>query len=328
MLKNIALVTGGAGFIGSHLCERLLLEGMRVVVVDNLSTGSKYNIQGLHQHPDFTFVVGNITDEKLMGSLIEQCDIVYHLAAAVGVKLIMDQPLLAMKTNIRGTEIVLDVASKFKRSVFIASSSEVYGKGTQVPFSESDDTLIGPTEITRWSYAGSKAVDEFLALAYCREMNMDIKIARFFNTVGPRQSERYGMVIPRFVKQAINDDPISVHGSGEQTRTFNHVLDTVDATFRLTMDSSASGRVYNIGGVTEISMMKLAEKIKERTNSTSPIFTIPYDAVYKSGSFEDMPRRVPDISRLDQQIGYQPTRSLNDIIDQVASHFMRPAAVA
>lgn len=298
------------------------------MAVDNLSTGCESNLKTLLKHPDFSFTVGNITDRQKMKSLIERCDIVYHLAAAVGVKLVIEQPILAMKTNIHGTEVVLELACEFKKSVFIASSSEVYGKGTRVPFSESDDTLIGPTETTRWSYAGSKAVDEFLALAYCREMDMNITIARFFNTVGPRQSERYGMVIPRFVKQALDGEPISVYGSGDQTRTFNHVLDTVDATYRLSMDHSASGRVYNIGGSTEISIIELAEKIKARTNSSSSIVTIPYDTIYKSGAFEDMPRRVPNISRLDEQIGYQPSYTLDNIIDQVAKHFSKTAVPA
>lgn len=328
MLKEIALVTGGAGFIGSHLCEKLLREGFRVIALDNLSTGSKDNVSTLLKHPEFKLIVGNITDRRTVKKLIEQCDIVYHLAAAVGVKLIIEHPIQSMKTNIAGTENILELASASSKPVFIASSSEVYGKGTRVPFSESDDTLMGPTHTIRWNYACSKAVDEFLALAYHHEKGLNVTLARYFNTVGPRQSGQYGMVIPRFVEQAVNGDAITIYGDGNQTRTFNHVLDTIDATYRLSRDSTAAGKVYNIGGITEISIKQLAEKIKARTNSSSPIQYIPYDKVYKAGAFEDMPRRVPDLNRLAQKIGYQPSFTLNDIIDQVATYLTGATAEA
>jgi len=320
MLKRKALVTGGAGFIGSHLCEKLLAEGFGVLAMDNLSTGSRQNIQGLLKIPDFAFEVGNITDRNQMKLLISQCDIVYHLAAAVGVSLVLEKPIECMKTNIHGTEIILELCSELGKPVFIASSSEVYGKGTKVPFNESDDTLSGPTETTRWSYASSKAVDEFMALAYHREKGLSVIVARFFNTVGPRQSAQYGMVIPRLVKQAVSGEPMTVYGNGDQTRTFNHVLDTIDATYRLCGDANAAGKVFNIGGLTEISIRKLAGKIKARANSTSSIVLVPYEKVYRDGAFEDMPRRVPDLTRLTQQIGYKPRHSLDDIIDQVIHH--------
>jgi len=317
MLKRKALVTGGAGFIGSHLCEKLLAEGFGVLAMDNLSTGSRQNIQGLLKIPDFAFEVGNITDRNQMKLLISQCDIVYHLAAAVGVSLVLKKPIESMKTNIHGTEIILELCSDLGKPVFIASSSEVYGKGTKVPFNESDDTLSGPTETTRWSYASSKAVDESMALAYHREKGLSVVVARFFNTVGPRQSAQYGMVIPRMVKQAVSGEPMTVYGNGDQTRTFNLVLDTIDATYRLCSDANAAGKVFNIGGLTEISIRKLAGKIKARANSTSSIVLVPYEKVYRDGAFEDMPRRVPDLTRLTQQIGYKPRHSLDDIIDQV-----------
>lgn len=328
MLGVNALVTGGAGFIGSHLCEKLLSKGMKVVVIDDLSTGAMSNIQALQDHPDFTFILGNITDRIKMRSLIEQSDIVYHLAAAVGVTLIIERPIEAMKTNIHGTEVILELASELNKPVFIASSSEVYGKGTRVPFNEGDDTLSGPTETTRWSYAGSKAVDEFLALAYHRERSLNVTVARYFNTVGPRQSAQYGMVIPRLVKQALSGESMTVYGSGKQTRTFNHVLDTIDATYRLSVDSSAVGRVYNIGGTTEISIGDLASVIKKRTGSSSPIVNVPYDKVYTNGKYEDMPRRVPSLKRLKQQIGYEPHYTLDDIVDEVVEHFTDNMALA
>jgi len=328
MLRKRALVTGGAGFIGSHLCEKLLSEGMSVIALDDLSTGSRKNIQSMLALSKFSFVIGNITDKDLMRSLIQKSDIVYHLAAAVGVSLILEKPIQSMRTNILGTDTILELASELDKSVFIASSSEVYGKGTRVPFGESDDTLTGPTQTSRWSYASSKAVDEFMALAHHRENNLSVTIARYFNTVGPRQSAKYGMVIPRLVRQALSDDPMTVYGNGDQTRTFNHVMDTVDATFRLSMDEQAVGRVYNIGGTTEISILQLAEKIRNRTQSSSPIKLIPYDKVYESGTFEDLARRVPDLTRLKQQIGYKPQHTLDTIIDQVVEQFASPAVPA
>ncbi len=323
-----ALVTGGAGFIGSHLCDRLISEGFKVVAFDDLSTGSKKNVQHLAEHPRFKLVIGDVTESVQLNSLVEDCDIVYHLAAAVGVRLVIDEPIRSMTTNIRGTETVLQLADRYRKAVFLASSSEVYGKSVQVPFSEDDDLVLGSTQTTRWSYACSKAVDEFLALAYCRDKGLDVTIARYFNTVGPRQSAQYGMVIPRFVKQAIGGKPITVYGNGQQTRTFNHVLDTVEATYRLSVDKQAAGKVFNVGGNAEISIISLARHIKDRTHSSSPIQCIPFGDAFASGDFEDMPRRVPDLTRLRRQVCYQPSRTLDDIIDHVVHHFNSRPAVA
>ncbi len=328
MRHEKALVTGGAGFIGSHLCNRLLLEGFSVVAFDDLSTGSETNVQHLAQHPRFKLVIGNITDPVQLRPLVSECDIVYHLAAAVGVRLIIDEPIRSMSTNIRGTESVLEMADQYRKAVFLASSSEVYGKSTRVPFSEGDDLLLGSTQTTRWSYACSKAIDEFLALAYYRDKGLNVTIARFFNTVGPRQSAEYGMVVPRFVKQAISGQPITVYGNGKQTRTFNHVLDTIEATYRLSIDNQAAGRVFNIGGNTEVSIMNLARRVKERTQSSSPIQCTPFDEAFAAGDFEDMSRRVPDLTRLKQQVNYHPRRTLDDIIDHVVNHFSSQRAVA
>ena len=328
MTNRRALVTGGAGFIGSHLCDRLLTEGYIVVALDDLSTGARSNVQHLAEQPNFHLIVGNITDREQMRSLMNDCDIVYHLAAAVGVQLIIDRPIESMTTNIIGTEVVLELANELQKSVFIASSSEVYGKGTRIPFCEDDDIVLGSTQTTRWSYACSKAVDEFLALAYHRDKGLDVTIARYFNTVGPRQSAQYGMVIPRFTRQAINGEAITVYGNGEQTRTFNHVLDTVDATYRLSVDHGTAGKVFNIGGQTEISIMNLARHIKSRTRSESTIHCIPYDRAFSLDDFEEMPRRVPDLTRLNQQIGYKPSKTLDDIIDHVARHFSTQQAMA
>lgn len=319
-MVKLALITGGAGFIGSHLAERLIAEGHHVVVLDNLSTGSRANLSNLLQHPRFQLIVGDITDEKLVAPLVEQTDVVFHLAAAVGVKLIVDKPLSSMTTNIRGTECVLEQASKWNKRLVLASTSEVYGKNSKSSFSEDDDLVYGNTSKSRWSYACSKAIDEFLALAHHRENGLPVTVLRYFNTVGPRQSDQYGMVLPTFVNQALSGSPITVHGTGTQRRTFTHVLDTVDATYRLAMDESSVGQVYNVGGSVEISMMELAQTVKAKINSRSAVKAVPYHEAFKNKGFEDMQRRVPDCAKLNKQIGYKPRYSLNDIIDSVIDY--------
>ncbi len=320
-MVNLVLITGGAGFIGSHLAERLIAEGHSVIALDNLSTGSRTNVQHLLNHPRFELIVGDISNEAQLAALIKQADVVFHLAAAVGVKLIVDKPLTSMTTNIRGTEMVLEQASKWNKRILLASTSEVYGKNTKTPFSEDDDLVFGNTKKTRWSYACSKAIDEFLAIAHHRESGLPVTIARYFNTVGARQSDQYGMVLPTFVNQAIKGEPITVHGDGSQRRTFTHILDTVDATYRLAMDESAAGDVFNIGGSIEISMMELAKLVRSKVNSDSQIKTIPYKEAFNNKGFEDMQRRVPDCNKIDQQIGYSPRHSLDDIIDNVIDYY-------
>ena len=289
-----ALITGGAGFIGSHLAEALLAAGHQVFVIDNLSTGSIQNIEPLKAHAAFKYVVGDITNEPLLAELVDDCDVVFHLAAAVGVKLIVEEPVRTIETNVHGTEVVLKHANKKKKLVIFASTSEVYGKSTDVPFHEDADLVLGPTPKHRWAYACSKAIDEFLALAYWKERKLPVVIVRFFNTVGPRQTGRYGMVIPNFVRQALAGQPITVHGDGSQTRSFCHVRDVVGALLRLMDEPRAVGEVFNVGNSQEISIMALAERVRALTSSGSPIVTIPYDQAYESG-FEDMPRRVPDL---------------------------------
>jgi len=289
-----ALITGGAGFIGSHLAEALLAAGHQVFVIDNLSTGSIQNIEPLKAHAAFKYVVGDITNEPLLAELVDDCDVVFHLAAAVGVKLIVEEPVRTIETNVHGTEVVLKHANKKKKLVIFASTSEVYGKSTDVPFHEDADLVLGPTPKHRWAYACSKAIDEFLALAYWKERKLPVVIVRFFNTVGPRQTGRYGMVIPNFVRQALAGQPITVHGDGSQTRSFCHVRDVVGALLRLMDEPRAVGEVFNVGNSQEISIMALAERVRALTASGSPIVTIPYDQAYESG-FEDMPRRVPDL---------------------------------
>ncbi len=320
-MVKLALITGGAGFIGSHLAERLIAEGHSVIALDNLSTGSRRNLGNLQNHPRFEFIKGDISNKALLTPLIKQADIVFHLAAAVGVKLIVDKPLTSMTTNIRGTETVLEQASIWNKRILLASTSEVYGKNPKTPFTENDDLVYGNTSKTRWSYACSKAIDEFLAIAHYRESGLPVTIARYFNTVGARQSDQYGMVLPTFVNQALKDAPITVHGDGSQRRTFTHILDTVDATYRLGMDENAVGEVFNIGGSIEISMMNLAKKIRDKVNSNSTIKMIPYNEAFDNKGFEDMQRRVPDCSKLDQHIGYSPRYSLDDIIDSVVDYY-------
>jgi UDP-glucose 4-epimerase len=317
-----ALITGGAGFIGSHLSEALLAQGHGVLILDNLSTGSIDNIAHLKGRPGFEYFIDSVDNEPLLAELIDRSDVVFHFAAAVGVKLIVEQPVHTIETNVYGTEVVLKHANKKKKLVVIASTSEVYGKSDDVPFREDSDLVLGPTPKHRWAYACSKAIDEFLALAYWKERKLPVIIVRFFNTVGPRQTGQYGMVIPNFVRQALAGEPITVFGDGTQSRAFTHVQDVVGALLQLVAEPAAIGQVVNIGTTQEVTITRLAERIRELTGSSSPIRFIPYDQAYESG-FEDMPRRVPDLSKIRAMIGYAPTRSLDDILEQVIEYFRR-----
>src|SRR5215831_3334022 len=317
-----ALITGGAGFIGSHLAERLLDEGHDVAVLDNLSTGSIDNVSHLKGRAGFSYTIDSVTNESLLAELIDRSDVVYHLAAAVGVKLIVEQPVHTIETNVHGTEVVLKHANKKKKLVVIASTSEVYGKSENVPFREDSDLVTGPTTKHRWAYACSKAIDEFLALAYWKERKLPVIIVRFFNTVGPRQTGQYGMVIPNFVRQALAGEPITVFGDGRQSRSFTHVGDVVGALVKLVNEPRAVGQVINIGNTQEISILELAERIRDLCGSKSPIKFIPYEEAYESG-FEDMPRRVPDLRRVQGLIGYEPQHQLDAILTQVIDYFRR-----
>ncbi len=317
-----ALITGGAGFIGSHLSDALLAQGHEVLVLDNLSTGSFANIAHLKGRKGFEYFIDTVDNEPLLAELIDRSDVVFHFAAAVGVKLIVEQPVHTIETNVHGTEIVLKHANKKKKLVVIASTSEVYGKSNDVPFREDSDLVLGPTPKHRWAYACSKAIDEFLALAYWKERKLPVIIVRFFNTVGPRQTGQYGMVIPNFVRQALAGEPITVFGDGKQSRAFTHVSDVVGALLKLVDEPKAIGQVINIGNTQEITIEKLAERVRELSASKSPIKYIPYDQAYESG-FEDMPRRVPDLSRVHGLIGYAPTLSLDDILNQVIDYFRK-----
>ncbi len=310
------LITGGAGFVGSHLTETLLERGDEVYVIDNLSTGSIENIQHLKTHPRFHYTIDTVTNEPLLAEMIDRCDAIAHLAAAVGVKLIVEAPVHTIETNVHGTEVVLKLANKKKKLVLIASTSEVYGKSADVPFSEDADLVLGPTAKHRWAYACSKMIDEFLALAYWKERKLPVIIVRLFNTVGPRQTGQYGMVIPTFVRQALAGHPITVHGDGTQSRSFTYVGDVVQAVVALLNEPAAVGHVFNIGNEQEITIDALAARVKALTNSESPIVHIPYDQAYESG-FEDMPRRVPDISKIRALVGYEPTVELDEILTRV-----------
>jgi UDP-glucose 4-epimerase len=314
-----ALITGGAGFIGSHLSEALLDGGHEVLILDNLSTGSIDNITHLKGRPGFSYVIDTVTNEPLLAEMIDQCDVVYHLAAAVGVKLIVEQPVHTIETNVHGTEVVLKHANKKKKLVVIASTSEVYGKSADVPFREAADLVLGPSAKHRWAYACSKLIDEFLALAYWKEKKLPVVIVRLFNTVGPRQTGQYGMVLPTFVRQALAGHPITVFGDGTQSRSFTFVGDVVDALVRLAGDKRAIGEVFNIGNTGEVTIADLAARVKTMTGSCSPIHYIPYDQAYEAG-FEDMPRRVPDISKIRAFMGYEPKMQLDDIIRTVIEH--------
>lgn len=310
------LITGGAGFIGSYLSEAYLERGDEVYVIDDLSTGLLENIQPLLKNPLFHFVNDTILNRDVMLELTGICDVVVHLAAAVGVKLIIDEPLKSIHTNIVGTELVLELANKFRKKTFIASTSEVYGRNSKVPLREDDMRIYGSTDLARWSYAATKAMDEFLALAYYRTKQLPIIIARFFNTVGPRQTGRYGMVVPRFVGQALRNEPITVYGDGTQTRSFTYVGDVVCGVTRLIAEPKAVGEIFNIGGEVEISINDLAARVKELTGSTSSIVHIPYKDAYMEG-FEDMERRVPDIAKIQRLTGYRNTYDLTDILTKV-----------
>ena len=314
-----ALITGGAGFIGSHLAERLLRDGHEVAVLDNLSTGSIDNISHLKNTPAFSYAIDSVTNESLLAEMIDRSDVVFHLAAAVGVKLIVEQPVHTIETNVHGTEVVLKHANKKKKLVFIASTSEVYGKSTDVPFREGAELVLGATVKHRWAYACSKLIDEFLALAYWKERKLPVIIVRLFNTVGPRQTGQYGMVLPTFVRQALAGQPITVFGDGKQTRSFTYVGDVVDALMKLTKEPRAVGGVFNVGNTDEVSIRELAERVKTLSGSQSTIQYVPYDEAYEAG-FEDMPRRVPDISKIRELVGYEPKLELNDIIKTVIEH--------
>jgi len=313
------LITGGAGFIGSHLTEAYLERGDEVLCLDDLSTGRLENLDTVKAHPRFRFERGSVHDQTLVEKAVDRSDVVIHLAAAVGVRLIVESPVRTIETNVHGTEVILAAASRQKRKVLIASTSEVYGLSREIPFREDGNLVLGATNKGRWSYACSKAIDEFLALAYWREQSLPTVVVRLFNTVGPRQLGQYGMVIPTFVRQALAGEPIAVHGDGDQTRCFAHVLDVVDALIKLVDTPEAVGEVFNIGSDHEVSISELAQLVKNLSQSQSPIVRIPYTEAY-GGGFEDMPRRVPDITKVGRLIGFQPTRSLEQILESVIAH--------
>ena len=310
------LITGGAGFIGSHLADRLLSEEHEVWALDDLSTGSMNNIDHLDGKKNFRFRLGSVLDEELVGPMVDRVDVVFHLAAAVGVKLIVTNPVRTIETNIRGSEVVLKAAARKGKLTFIASTSEVYGKGVKVPFNEEDDLRLGATTKSRWGYACSKAMDEYLALAYVRERSLPAIVTRFFNTVGPRQTGRYGMVVPSFVRQGLSGTPVTVYGTGEQQRCFADVSDVIEALMRLMQLPEAHGEVYNIGSDQEISINALAELVIKATNSNAGLEHVPYDEAYDEG-FEDLMRRVPDIGKLERTTGFKPRMTIEQIVDRV-----------
>jgi UDP-glucose 4-epimerase len=314
-----ALITGGAGFIGSHLAERLLQCGHEVGIIDDLSTGSIDNISHLKSATGFSYVIDTIDNESLLAEWIDRNDVVFHLAAAVGVKLIVERPVHTIETNVHGTEVVLKHANKKKKLVVVASTSEVYGKSTDVPFREGAESVLGATVKHRWAYACSKLLDEFLALAYWKERKLPVVIARLFNTVGPRQTGQYGMVLPTFVRQALGGQPITVFGDGRQSRSFTYVGDVVEALIALAQEPKAVGEVFNIGNTKEVTIRELAERVRTLAGSDSVVQYVPYDQAYEAG-FEDMPRRVPDISKINALIGFQPRLELDDIIRSVIEY--------
>jgi UDP-glucose 4-epimerase len=317
--KRIFLITGGAGFIGSHLAESLVRAGGRVLLIDDLSTGSRANLAALDGHPDYELVVGSVMDRSLISDAVARVDYVFHLAAAVGVKLIVESPVRTIETNVRGTESVLEAAALRQVPVLLTSTSEVYGKSTRLPFSEDHDLVLGPTHKGRWSYACSKALDEYLALAYWHEKRLPVVVVRLFNTVGPRQTGRYGMVLPTFVRQAMGGKPITVYGDGTQSRCFGYVGDIVWALRRLAVTPEAAGQVFNIGSQEEITIGNLANLVKSRVGSRSEVVFVPYDEAYEAG-FEDMQRRVPDIRKIQGLVGFEPRTPLTSIIDRIAAH--------
>ena len=313
------LITGGAGFIGSHLADAYIERGDEVFVIDDLSTGTIENIQHLKGNPRFHYTIESVHNQPVTAELVDQCDVIVHLAAAVGVKLIVESPVRTIETNVRGTEVVLALANKKKKPVLVASTSEVYGLSTDVPFREDGNLVMGATNKGRWSYACSKAIDEFLALAYWREKKLPTTIVRLFNTVGPRQTGRYGMVIPTFVRQALAGKPITVYGDGLQTRCFGYVGDVVGALVKLLDNNDAVGEVFNIGSDEEVSILELAQRIKELTKSESEIVFVPYDEAYEEG-FEDMPRRVPDTTKIRNLVGFRPKMKLDGILQSVIEY--------
>ena len=314
------LITGGAGFIGSHLAEKLLNEGHTVSIIDNLSTGKFSNIRHLIKNSNFEYTIDSVLNREVLEPLIKKSDQIYHLAAAVGVKFIIDNPLLSLKTNISGTENVLEYANIYKRKVLIASTSEIYGKGNKVPFSEDDDRLLGSTYISRWSYSSAKAIDEFLSLAYYREKKLPVTIVRCFNTVGPRQTGQYGMVIPKFVRSALLNHPITIYGDGKQSRCFTYVDDVINGMCKLMNSKKAEGEIFNIGSNQEITIEELANKVKKLTGSKSKIEYIKYEDAFEEG-FEDMRRRVPDLTKINKLLGYKPSYDLDTILMKVIQYF-------
>lgn len=320
-MKN--LITGGAGFIGSHLAEELLKRNQKVIIIDNLSTGSMENIKHLKSNSGFSYYIDTVMNKSLMKRLIKKCNIIYHLAAAVGVKYIIDNPLESIETNVKGTEIILELANCYgKKKVLLASTSEIYGKdrGNHKVFKEDDDRVLGSTTITRWSYSCTKALDEFLALAYWREKKLPVVIVRFFNTIGPRQTGRYGMVVPRFVKQALLNQPLTIYGDGKQTRCFTYVSDAVRAMISLSLGKKTKGEIFNIGNPVSISIINLARKIKKMTNSKSKIIFISYEKAYEKG-FEDMKHRKPNIDKLKRYINFKPAVTLNEMLQRIIDAF-------
>lgn len=315
-----ALITGGAGFIGSHLAERLLADGSKVIAIDNLSTGSLKNIEVFKANPDFDFVEGDVRNTELMETLVERSDVVFHLAAAVGVQLIADKPVHTIETNISGTEVVLETCNKFSKKILLASSSEVYGKNEKVPFREDDDIVLGSTSLSRWSYACSKAIDEFLGLAFYQQYGLSVVIGRFFNTIGPRQTGQYGMVVPRFVQWALRNEPVLIYGTGKQRRCFCFVDDLVEAVIGLMNCSQAAGKVYNIGSAEETTIEQLADKIIALTASSSKKEFIPYEVAY-GRPIEDMMRRVPNLQRIKKTIGWQPKTPLTETLQVIIQSF-------
>jgi UDP-glucose 4-epimerase len=313
------LITGGAGFIGAHLAESLIAAGKEVAVMDDLSTGSLNNLASLRDNPRFQFIEGSVQDERALAPLVERADFVYHLAAAVGVDLVVKRPVFTLEDNVQGTENVLAAAKKYRVGVLLTSTSEVYGKSAKENFHEDDDLLIGPPTFTRWGYACSKLLDEFLAMAYWHEHNLPVFVVRLFNTVGPRQTGRYGMVVPRFVRQALRDEPITIHGDGRQSRCFCHVSDVVRALVELPGRERAVGQVYNIGSTEEVTILELARRVKLLTESRSELRLIPYEQAYAKG-FEDMFRRVPSIDKIYQLMGWRPTHSLDEILRRMIEH--------
>jgi len=310
------LITGGSGFIGSHLSERLLGEGHSVLVLDDLSTGRHENVAHLEGRPGFELRVGSVTEPGLVEECVKESQAVFHLASAVGVRLVVEQPVRTIETIVNGTDVVLRASARYRRSVLLTSTSEVYGKSEKIPFAEGDDCVMGPTHTRRWAYACAKALDEFLALAHWHETRLPVVIARLFNTVGPRQTGRYGMVIPRFVAQGLTGEPITVFGDGQQTRCFAHVFDVVGALMALMETPQARGEVFNIGNDEEVSIFALAERVRALTGAKSPIRMVPYSEAYTAG-FEDMVRRVPDLTKVRRLIGYRPTRNLDQILADI-----------